>query len=126
MGRRSRICDADRKEGIPWSWTWDRKERTVERAEPPAEQPASNPQRTEHQAANRSRPWEQQRIAMPTQRKPPGGDAFARALRGCFGEQTSRAKIEEARRLYARYRTEDVLEHLQGMVGGKKNESDKP
>ena len=53
-------------------------------------------------------------------------DAFERALKGSFGEHTSRAKIEQARRLYARYRTDDLLERLKGVVGSKRNESDQP
>ena len=52
-------------------------------------------------------------------------DAFARAMKACFGEQTSLAKIEEPRRLYARYRTDDVFEQLKS-TGDKNNESGKP
>jgi hypothetical protein len=40
------------------------------------------------------------------------GDAFDRAIRETFGEATTMAKVEEARRLYARYRTEDLLNNL--------------
>jgi hypothetical protein len=46
---------------------------------------------------------------MQTDGKQYGGDAFDRALRETFGEASTFAKVEEARRLYARYRTEDVL-----------------
>jgi hypothetical protein len=53
-------------------------------------------------------------------------DAFERALKESFGEQTSLAKVEQARRLYARYRTNDMLERLKGAVGGKSDQIDKP
>ena len=49
-------------------------------------------------------------------------DAFARAIKECFGEQTSLAKTEQARRLYARYRTEDFLEQLRTTVRDQNNE----
>ena len=46
-------------------------------------------------------------------------DAFERALKESFGAETTLAKIEQARRLYARYRTSDLLERLKGVVGDK-------
>ena len=42
------------------------------------------------------------------------GDAFDRAVKESFGEAATVAKIEEARRLYARYRTDDLLKSLKG------------
>jgi hypothetical protein len=47
------------------------------------------------------------------------GDAFDRAIKETFGEETSLAKIEEARRLYARYRTDDLLKTLKGEASGQ-------
>ena len=44
------------------------------------------------------------------------GDAFDRAIREAFGEATTIARIEEARRLYARYRTDDLLKALKGQA----------
>lgn len=49
---------------------------------------------------------------MQTDRKQYRGDAFDRAIRETFGEATTFAKIEEARKLYARYRTDDLLKRL--------------
>lgn len=49
---------------------------------------------------------------MQTRGKLHRGDAFDRAIRETFGETTTLAKVEEARRLYARYRTEDLLNNL--------------
>lgn len=63
---------------------------------------------------------------MPVRRKLQRGDAFERALKESFGEQTSLAKVEQARQLYARYRTDDMLERLKGTVGNKGNESGQP
>lgn len=60
---------------------------------------------------------------MQPSRKQHREDAFERALKESFGEQTSLAKVEQARRLYARYRTNDLLERLKGVVG---NKSDQP
>ena len=47
---------------------------------------------------------------MQAPRKLQRADAFERALKGAFGEQTTLAKVEQARRLYARYRTDEMLE----------------
>jgi hypothetical protein len=47
------------------------------------------------------------------------GDAFDRAIRETFGEATPLAQIEEARRLYARYRTDDLLKALKGQASGQ-------
>ena len=59
-------------------------------------------------------------------RKHHRGDAFERALKESFGELTSLAKVEQARQLYARYRTDDMLERLKGTAAGNSNASDKP
>jgi hypothetical protein len=42
------------------------------------------------------------------------GDAFERAVKETFGEIATVAKIEDTRRLYARYRTDDLLKSLKG------------
>ena len=47
------------------------------------------------------------------------GDAFDRALREAFGEATTLAQIEDARRLYARYRTDDLLRALKRQAPGQ-------
>lgn len=49
---------------------------------------------------------------MQPDRKQYRGDAFDRAIRETFGEATTFAEVEEARRLYARYRTDDLLNSL--------------
>ena len=66
------------------------------------------------------------RSTMQARRKLQRGDAFDRALKESFGEQATLAKVEQARQLYARYRTDDMLERLKTAVGDKSNESDKP
>ena len=62
---------------------------------------------------------------MRAHRKLQRGDAFERALKESFGEQTTLAQVEQARQLYARYRTADMLERLRGTVADKGNGSDK-
>jgi hypothetical protein len=47
------------------------------------------------------------------------GDAFDRAIRETFGETTTLAQVEAARRLYARYRTDDLLKSLKSEASGK-------
>jgi hypothetical protein len=49
---------------------------------------------------------------MHVSRKFQRGDAFERALKEAFGDETSIKQIEQARQLYARYRTDDVLKRL--------------
>ena len=49
---------------------------------------------------------------MQPDRKQSRRDAFDRAIRETFGETATFAKVEEARRLYARYRTDDLLNSL--------------
>ena len=56
---------------------------------------------------------------MQPDRKRHRGDAFDRAIRGTFGETTTFAKVEEARRLYAQYRTEDLLNSLKSEAPDK-------
>jgi hypothetical protein len=56
---------------------------------------------------------------MQTRRKLNRGDAFDRAIRETFGETTTLAKVEEARRLYARYRTDDLLNSLKNAAPAK-------
>ena len=63
---------------------------------------------------------------MPPRQKPSSGDAFERALKGSFGEQASPEKIGKARELYARYRTDDLLDRLKGAVDDKNNETKNP
>jgi hypothetical protein len=63
---------------------------------------------------------------MQASRKLQRGDAFERAIKESFGEQTTLAKVEQTRQLYARYRTEDMLDRLKGSVGDKSNGSDRP
>jgi hypothetical protein len=53
------------------------------------------------------------------------GDAFDRALRESLGEQITLEKIEQARLLYARYRTDDVLKRLKA-VGDDSSERGQP
>ncbi len=50
------------------------------------------------------------------------GDAFDRAIRETFGEVATLDKVEEARRLYARYRTEDLLNRLRAAAPDKNGE----
>ena len=50
-------------------------------------------------------------------------DAFDRAIRETFGETTTFAKVEEARALYARYRTDDLLNRLRDEAADKRDES---
>ena len=47
------------------------------------------------------------------------GDAFARAISEAFGESATLAKIEQSRKLYARYRTDDVLDRLKNEASDK-------
>jgi hypothetical protein len=56
---------------------------------------------------------------MQPDRKQYRGDAFDRAIRETFGETTTFAKVEEARRLYARYRTDDLLNSLRNEAPDK-------
>jgi hypothetical protein len=56
---------------------------------------------------------------MQIRRKLHRGDAFDRAIRETFGETTTLAKVEEARRLYARYRTDDLLSSLKKLAPDK-------
>jgi hypothetical protein len=65
-------------------------------------------------------------LAMQDRRKLKRGDAFERALKEAFGDQTNLAKVEQARQLYARYRTDEMLERLRMAVGRKSDEIDKP
>ena len=46
------------------------------------------------------------------------GDAFDRAIRETFGEKTTPDQVEEARKLYARYRTDDLLNRLRDAAPG--------
>jgi hypothetical protein len=62
--------------------------------------------------------FQQKEVRMHTRRKLLRGDAFDRAIRETFGETTTFAKVEEARRLYARYRTDDVLNRLKKLARG--------
>ena len=54
----------------------------------------------------------QNEAEMQVPRKIRRGDAFERAIRETFGASTTLAKVEQARQLYARYRTDDVLNRL--------------
>ena len=63
---------------------------------------------------------------MQAPRKLQRGDAFERALKGAFGEQTTLAKVEQARRLYARYRTDEMLERLKGTVADNSKDPGAP
>jgi hypothetical protein len=56
---------------------------------------------------------------MQAARKIQRGDAFERAIRESFGETTTLAKVEQARQLYARYRTDDILNRLKNAAPGK-------
>ena len=56
---------------------------------------------------------------MQAPRKIKRGDAFARALRETFDETATLAKVEQARKLYARYRTDDVLDRLKNEASDK-------
>ena len=47
------------------------------------------------------------------------GDAFDRALKLTFGVQASAIKMKQARMLYARYRTDEVLERLKATAVDK-------
>jgi len=60
---------------------------------------------------------------MQANRKQYRGDAFDRAMRETFGEATTFAKVEEARRLYARYRTDDLLNRLRAGVPDENGKS---
>jgi hypothetical protein len=55
---------------------------------------------------------------MQAARKIQHGDAFERAIRESFGETTTLAKVEQARQLYARYRTDDILKRLKKAAPG--------
>jgi hypothetical protein len=50
------------------------------------------------------------------------GDAFDRAIRETFGEATTPEKVAEARKLYARYRTDDLLKRLRGIASDENGE----
>ena len=56
---------------------------------------------------------------MQAARKIQRGDAFERAIRESFGETTTLAKVEQARQLYARYRTDDILNRLKNAASDK-------
>jgi hypothetical protein len=56
---------------------------------------------------------------MQAARKIQRGDAFERAIKESFGETTTLAKVEQARQLYARYRTDDILNRLKNAAPGK-------
>ena len=56
---------------------------------------------------------------MQAARKIQRGDAFERAIRESFGEATTLAKVEQARQLYARYRTDDILNRLKNAASDK-------
>jgi hypothetical protein len=53
-------------------------------------------------------------------------DAFARALKETFGDHASLEKIAQARVLYARHRTDDLLKRLNGAVSGKNGRARPP
>lgn len=59
---------------------------------------------------------------MHARRGPNRGDAFDRAIREAFGETTPLAKMQEARRLYARYRTDDLLTRMKNAVSRQGDE----
>jgi hypothetical protein len=59
------------------------------------------------------------RLEMQAPRKIKRGDAFERAIREAFGEATTLAQVEQARKLYARYRTDDVLNRLKNEASDK-------
>jgi hypothetical protein len=54
------------------------------------------------------------------------GDAFDRALKLTFGADASLVKVEQARTLYARYRTDELLERLKAIVVDKTTEDGVP
>ena len=56
---------------------------------------------------------------MQAARKIQRGDAFERAIRESFGETTTLAQVEQARQLYARYRTDDILNRLKKAASDK-------
>jgi len=56
---------------------------------------------------------------MQAARKIQRGDAFERAIRESFGETTTLAQVEQARQLYARYRTDDILDRLKKAASDK-------
>jgi len=59
---------------------------------------------------------------MQTDPKQYRGDAFDRAIRETFGEATTFAKVEEARKLYACYRTDDLLKRLRNVASGENSD----
>jgi hypothetical protein len=63
------------------------------------------------------------RHEMQADRKLNQGDAFDRAIREIFGETAAtRVQVEAARKLYARYRTDDVLNRLRRAAPDKNGE----
>jgi hypothetical protein len=66
------------------------------------------------------------RLEMQAPRKIKRGDAFERAIRETFGETTTLAQIEQARQLYARYRTDDVLKRLKDTAPDPNEQNGKP
>jgi len=52
------------------------------------------------------------------------GDAFDRALKLTFGAQASHMKVKQARILYARYRTDEVLKRIRATVVDKNSGDD--
>ena len=60
---------------------------------------------------------------MQADRKLNQGDAFDRAIRETFGETAAtHVQVEAARKLYARYRTDDVLNRLRRAAPDKNGE----
>jgi hypothetical protein len=66
------------------------------------------------------------RLEMQAPRKIKRGDAFERAIRETFGESTTLAQVEQARQLYARYRTDDVLKRLKDTAPDPNEKNGKP
>jgi hypothetical protein len=50
------------------------------------------------------------------------GDAFDRAIRETFGVAITPEQVAEARKLYARYRTDDLLKRLRSVTPDKNGE----
>jgi len=50
-------------------------------------------------------------------------DAFERALRETFGGATTPQQVDEARKLYARYRTDDLLKRLRNVTPDENGEA---
>jgi hypothetical protein len=54
------------------------------------------------------------------------GDAFERALNEAFGELASPDRVKQARELYARHRTDDILKRLRGTTPDVNDGGDNP